>query len=151
MSIAAVLTALQARHALIADVQTAPAYAPDTMPAGNLPCILADALEGATQWRAHAGNVAVEERTYLVRVLVAPLGLGTPEQQRARTVALLDALLASYRAEPAVGSSATVQIDKPGGVRDSGPRPFGPNGPVAFGAESYYGAEIRLVIEERYG
>lgn len=151
MSITSALAALQARHALITGVHTAPDYAPDTMPAGNLPCVLVDPLEGATQWRAHAGNVAVEERTYLVRLLVAPLGLGTPEQQRALTVTILDALLTSYRATPTVGASGTIQIEKPGGVRDTGPRPFGPSAPVAFGSESYYGAEIRLLIEERYG
>lgn len=150
MSIASTITALQARHALIANVTSAPDYAPDTMPAGNLPCVLVDALDGQTQWRAHAGNVAVEERTYLVRLLVAPLGLGTPEQQRALTVTILGDLLASYRGNVAASSAATIQIEKPGGVRDTGPRPFGPNGPVVFGAESYYGAEVRLLIEERY-
>ena len=151
MSIAAIVTALQTRHALIAGVRTAPDYAPDTMPAGNLPCVLVDPLEGATQWKAHAGNVSVEERTYLVRLLVAPLGLGTPEQQRALTVTILDALLTSYRATPTVGASGTIAIEKPSGVRDTGPRPFGPNGPVMFGSEPYDGAEIRLLIEERYG
>lgn len=149
MSIDTVLNALQTRHAALSDVMYAPTYAPDTMPSGNCPAILTDALEGTTQWKAHAGNVYVCERTYLVRLLVNPVGLGTPEQNRAATTALLDAILLSYITSPNVGSTATIIVDRAGSIRDSGPRPFGSQAPISAFGESFYGAEIRLLIEER--
>jgi len=150
MSISGVLTALQVRHAALADVNWAPEFAPDTLPSGNCPCILVDALEGTTQWKAHAGNVSVCERTYMVRLLTSPTGLGTPEQNRALTVSILDDLLESYRTTASVGTSATIAIERAGAVKDSGPRPYGNQGPIQAFGESFYGAEIRLLIEERY-
>lgn len=150
MSITDVLTALQIRHAALAGVLWAPPFAPDTLPSAHCPCVLVDALEGTTQWRAHAGNVSVEERTYLVRLLVSPIGLGTPEQNRATTAAILGALIASYRSDVTVGTTAAIVIDRAGAVKDTGPRPYGNQAAVQAFDQLFYGAEIRLLIEERY-
>lgn len=153
MTIAATIAALQTRHAALSGVATAPARTPDTVPAANCPAVLVDADAAETRWAAHGGNVYATRRTYVVRILAQPAGLGASVGQgRALAATVLDACLASYVADPVLASGVEIVIDQPGAVRDSGVLPgAGREDAVRHGADLFVGAEIRLLIEERYG
>lgn len=149
MSITATIAALQERHQSIINVRTADTVWREVVQHGDCPAIVTTPLDGVTIWQSYGGNTSQTTRTYLVRVLVGEFGLGTPEDVFREALAMIDRVIADYRATPAITSTATIAITTPGGVRDAGLRGFGGLPPVTFGGKDYYGTELRIVVEHR--
>jgi hypothetical protein len=149
MSVGDVIAAFQARHAALGF--RAPANQPDTAE-GLGTIVVVDPMNATTTWQAHAGDLTIERRIYRVRLLQEKVGFGTGVYEaRARAVASLDALLASYRGDPRVTATAAIQIEASDGLRDTGVLPHpGKDNAVRYGEALYVGAEFDLMIEERY-
>jgi hypothetical protein len=146
MSIAANLAALQARHAGISGVVSAPTAYPTGLNAADLPCIITDVLKGKTDWETHGGDLALEVRAYRVRCFCLAGGLGVGfDQGKQQAIAVLDGVLASYRASPTLTSSAAIRIEA--GVEDTGVRS---DMKYTDPDTSYYGFELLVSVEERW-
>lgn len=144
MSIAAIISALQARHAAIADVRSAPTEYPTGLNPADLPLVLTDALRGKTEWETHGGDFVQEVRMYRVRCFCLPGGLGKGfDQGKQQAIAVLDAVLASYRSAPTLTSTAAIRIEI--GIEDSGVR----SDMVYTDPDTrYYGFELAVPVEE---
>lgn len=146
MTIATNIAALQARHALISGVTSAPAAYPTGLNSAELPLILTDAVKGKTDWESHGGSLALEIRSYRVRCFCLPGGQGVGfDQGKQQAITILDGVLASYRGTPALTSTAAIRIEE--GVEDSGILSrmlyTDPDTP-------YYGFELLISVEERW-
>jgi hypothetical protein len=146
MSISAIITAMQTRHATITGVTSAPTAYPTSLKAADLPCVLTDALKGKTEWGAHGGDLALETRAYRVRCFCLPGGLGIPiDQGKQQAITVLDATLASYRSAPDLTSTAAIKIEV--GVEDTGVKSdMRYTDPDTL----YYGFELLVSVEERW-
>lgn len=146
MTIAANIAALQARHAVISGVVSAPTAYPTGLNSAELPLILTDALKGKTEWESHGGGLTLELRSYRVRCFCLPGGQGVGfDQGKQQAISVLDGVLASYRTNPTLTSTAAIRIEE--GVEDSGVlsqmRYTDPD-------TLYYGFELLISVEERW-
>lgn len=146
MSITAILAALQARHATIGGVTSAPTAYPTGLNAADLPLILTDALKGKAEWEAHGGDFSMETRAYRVRCFCLPGGLGVAfDQGKQQAITVLDGVLANYRGSPTLTSTAAIKIEA--GVEDTGVRS---DMQYADPDTRYYGFELLVSVEERW-
>jgi hypothetical protein len=146
MSISAVLTALQGKHAAIGGVASAPTVYPTGLNNTDLPCIITDALKGKTEWETHGGDLSLETRAYRVRCFCLGGGLGTGfDQGKQQAITILDAVLASYRTAPTLTSTAAIRIEV--GVEDTGIRA---DMKYTDPETTYYGFELLVQVEERW-
>lgn len=146
MSIAANIQALQARHAAISGVTGAPTAYPTGISATDCPLILTDAGRGKTEWESHGGDYALETRAYRVRCFCLGDGLGVGiDQGKQQAIAVLDAVLASYRATPTLTSTAAIRIEA--GIEDTGIRS---DMKYTDPETSYWGFELVVSVEERW-
>lgn len=146
MSIAATLAAFQARHAGISGITKAPTIYPTNLTAVDLPLILTDALRGKNEWEAHSGDYTLETRIYRVRCFCQPSGLGVGiDQGKQLAIAILDAVLVSYRTTPGLTSTAAIRVEV--GVEDTGIRA---DMKYTDPETTYYGFELVVPVEERY-
>lgn len=146
MTIAANIAALQARHAaLTPTVKSAPTAYPTGLNAADLPLVLTDAAKGRTEWESHGGDVTMETRAYRVRCfcLAGALGEGI-DQGKQQAIAVLDAVLASYRSAPTLTSTAAIRIEA--GVEDTGIVLLKYTHPDT----TYWGFELLVSVEERW-
>lgn len=146
MSISGVIAALQAKHASVAGITSAPTQYPTGLNSTSLPCAITDALKGKTDWESHGGDYTLEIRSYRVRVFCLPAGQGAGfDQGKQLAITILDAMLASYRSSPNLTSTAAVRIEA--GVEDTGVRA---NMTYADPDTPYYGFELLVSVEERW-
>lgn len=146
MSIATIITALQNRHQNISGVVSAPTTYPTGINTTDLPLILADAGKGKNEWEAHGGDYTLETRMYRVRCFCLPGGLGVGlNQGKQQAIAILDAVLASYRTNPTLTSTAAILIEA--GIEDTGII-----GTMQYTdpETQYYGFELSVPVEERW-
>lgn len=146
MSIAAIIAAFQTRHAAISGVTSAPTAYPTGINTTDLPLMLTDAAKGRTEQETHGDDLDIETRAYRVRCFCLPSGLGVGlDQGKQKAIALLDAVLASYRGTATLTSTAAIK--KEDGIEDSGVR-----GDMQYtGPETqYYGFELLVSVEERW-
>ena len=147
MTIAATIAALQARHATLSPtVKSAPAAYPTGLNNADLPLVLTDALKGKTEWESHGGGLTIETRNYRVRCFCLATGLGQGvDQGKQQAIAVLDAVLASYRSNPTLTSTAAIRIEA--GVEDTGIK-----ADMAYTDPEtrYYGFELVVQVEERW-
>lgn len=152
MSIAAIIQAFQTRHAAISGVTSAPIQYPTGINTTDLPLILTDAGRGRTEWESHGGDYTREVRVYRVRCFCLPGGLGEGiDQGKQQAITILDALLANYRSNPVLTTTAAILIEARGmhahGVEDTGVV-----GTMKYTdpETQYYGFELSVSVEERW-
>lgn len=147
MSIDAIIDAFQARHAALSPtVKSAPTAYPTGLNNADLPLVLTDALKGKTDWESHGGDLVLETRSYRVRCFCLPGGLGLGiDQGKQQAIAVLDAVLASYRSNPSLTSTAAIRIEA--GVEDTGVI-----GTMQYTDPEtrYWGFELLVSVEERW-
>ena len=148
LSISANIQAFQARHDLISGIATAPTAYPTSLNTADLPCIITDALKGKNEWETHGGDLVLETRAYRVRCYCLPQGLGVGiDQGKQQAITVLDGVLADYRSEPNLTSTAAIKIEL--GIDDSGPKGMKyPNDPET--TAPYWGFELLVSVEERW-
>ena len=146
MSITANIAAFQNRHSSISGIASAPATYPTGLNTADLPLILTDAGKGKTESESHGGDLDIETRTYRVRCFCLPQGLGVGfDQGKQQAITVLDGVLANYRGDPNLTSTAAIRIEA--GVEDSGPRA---NMQYTDPDALYWGFELQVSVEERW-
>ena len=145
MSISAIISALQTRHAAISGVASAPTAYPTGLNEADLPLMLTDASKGHTEWETHGGDLALETRAYRARCFCLGTGLGVGiDQGKQQAIAVLDAVLASYRSNPTLTSTAAIRIEA--GLDDTGIVQLRYTDPET----TYWGFELMVSVEERW-
>lgn len=146
MSIGSILAAFQARHGSISGITSAPTTYPTGLNATDLPLILTDAGKGRTESETHGGDLDIETRTYRVRCFCLPQGLGVGfDQGKQQAITVLDGVLASYRGDPSLTSTAAIRVEA--GVEDTGVRA---DMQYTDPDTRYYGFELSVSVEERW-
>jgi hypothetical protein len=141
MTITTIITALQSRHAAVDGVATAPTAYPASIEASDCPCVLVDPWRGKTSWDSHGGDLAIAERLCRVRVFYQPAAFNL-DQGKQGAIALLEAMLADYRANATLTDSAAILLERD--IEDTG---IVENLP--YGENTYHGFTIVLPVEER--
>lgn len=145
MSITGIITAMQTRHAAISGVTTAPTTFPASIAPSELPLLLTDLVTFEEHQEAHGEDEPATDYVFRVRGFCQSAQLGTVDQGKQAIHTLLDAVLADYRGDAGLNSTAFFRTDVPGGVRGRVVND------LAYGAESYFGFEILVQIQERPG
>lgn len=137
MSISSIVAALQAKHALISGVTSAPATYPASLNAVGLPCALT--FPGPAVWDEQTVGHMEQKRTFIVRVYVAPIaqGLGVDQGYQA-CLTLLESFGQAYQSDRSLGG-AVEDVFK---VEDDGVQVY------PFAGADFHGFEFRLSIIE---
>lgn len=146
MSIQSIITALQTRHALIAGVVSAPVAYPASFASTDLPLLLTDLTTFTERHESHYEDTPTFEGQFRVRGFCMPTGQGQGiDEGKQKALTILEALLASYRADADLTATAFIHMQASealrGAVRDGLP----------YGEMTYYGFEILVPIQERFG
>lgn len=141
MTIASIITALQARHAAISGVKTAPTTYPGSIEASDCPYVLVDPWKGKTSWETHGGDLAISERVYRARVFYQPATFNL-DQGKQGAITLLEAFLNNYKDSATVTSASAILLERD--IEDSGVVET-----MSYGENSYLGFTVLLPIEER--
>lgn len=145
MSVAAIIAAFQARHALISGVASAPTEYPTGLSNAVLPLVLTDAARGKNEWETHGGDLVLEGRNYRVRCFCLGTGLGQGiDQGKQQAITVLDAVLANYRSAPTLTATASIRIEA--GIEDTGIVQLKYTDPDT----TYWGFELAVSVEERW-
>lgn len=143
MTVASTISSLQARHALLSGMKTAPAAYPVSLPASDLPMAITDLVKGRSEWETHQGDYAKDEQQYLVRVFALPITQGQGiDQGKQACLTLLQTFLNSYKDSPTINSTTAILIER--GIEYNIPRDG-----IAYAETAYYGFNIVLSVEER--
>lgn len=141
MSITDAITQLQAINAAISGVATAPARPPDTLNDSALPAVIV--IPGPAAWNEHAIGLRRQDRTYIMRFFVLPVGQGVGFKDGfARCVSLLHT----------VGNTYLANIDLDGTVDHcSNWRDGGIRGDMVYEnpEQTYHGFEFSLTVTEK--
>lgn len=140
MNLSATYTALQAVHAGITGITTAPTNRPETIPTADLPCVLSWLAPG--EWTVLSQSYEKLAREWIVRLYYAPLGQGVG-------LAPATALLALVALFPRAYFSTTNRtlsgvVDHIQSCRDQGD-----DGVLVYNGVAYYGFEFRVKIVEK--
>lgn len=139
MSIASVITALQAKHVGLSGVKTAPTAVPSSLNTAQLPIVIV--LPGPAAWSNQAIGLTRNDRTYNVRVYVAPIAQGQGiDQGYQATIALMQTLGAAYVDWPNWHGSNFEQMTA---IADDGHQV------LSYAGIDYHGATFRLNITEK--
>jgi hypothetical protein len=141
VTIASICAALQARHALVDSVVSAPTTYPASIEASDCPYVLVDPWRGKTSWDTHGGDLAISERVYRVRVFYQPATFNL-DQGKQGAITLLEAMLAGYTSDDTVTAAAAILLERD--IEDSGVVEALP-----YGENQYIGFTVLLPIEER--
>ncbi len=134
----------------IAGIKGAPDKFPANIPAANLPLAITYLGPGLTRWESHGGDLIRRERTYIVRVYVAPAELGEGiTQSLEATERLLDAFLLVWEDMAELDNDAQVRITVEGGaVVGIGIRDSGVVHDMVYGEQVFRGFEAQLTLWE---
>lgn len=135
MTIATTVAALQALHATVTGITSAPTVMPASINTADLPMVLT--IPGAGTWTRRAFDQAQQERVYLVRVFVGPTGQGTVDEAFDAALPILQAMGVVYLAWTL--TDVVYDMD----FTDSGL-----DGRLLFGGQEYRGFEFRLTVRE---
>lgn len=146
MSIQTIIAALQARHALVTGVVSAPTAYPGSLPAANLPLVLTDLTTFEEHQEAHDEDAPVFDGVFRVRGFCLPSNLGQGiDEGRQKALTVLDALLANYRGDAGLTTTAFIRSDVKGSTRGRVVND------LPYGDQAYYGFEIMVLVQERFG
>lgn len=147
MTVAATIEALQALHADVTGVTSAPTAYPPSLESAALPCVLVYAGPGRTRWDDHGGSMKRRERVYLCRWYVASvaLGAGADEGMQA-AITMLDRAIALYEDTDDLSTGAQIHLSDEDAltIRDSGVV----NNLVYGEAGPFRGFEVQISIWE---
>lgn len=143
MSISGTITALQAKHAAISGITSAPAAMPSSLNGTQLPIALV--WPGEATWNFAAAGLKRQERTYIVRCYVQAIGQGFagPDPGYQACVTLLPLFAAAYQGDITLGGA----VDTMTGMEDSGVSGGGFD--LLWGQTPYWGFVYRLRIVEK--
>lgn len=143
MSVTSVINTLQALHATVTGVVSAPTAMPASLNTADMPIVLTFPAE-CTWGMLTAGSLRRQDRVYKVRCYVAPSvqGAGVDEGYQ-QCLPIIQAMAEAYLAAMAwTTSTATVFINS---VQD-----MGLDGQLMFAGTAYRGFEFRLTVSEKW-
>jgi len=140
VTIAATIAALQALHATVTGVRTAPTKIPASFGAADLPLVMT--LPGTASWESEAVGLHCQVREYVVRLFVQPTGQGTVDEGFDAALPIIQAIGTAYQDDPTLGS-AVAHIDAT--FTDTGL-----DGQLMFAGQAYRGCEFRMKITEKW-
>ncbi|MFA6134402.1 MAG: hypothetical protein WC869_10360 [Phycisphaerae bacterium] len=138
MDPSATYAALQAKHAAIAGVVSAPTDRPATLAPAALPCVLT--WLGPASWETLSSDYEEQEREWIVRYYHAPLAQGQWFANVSLIADVLPLFLRAYRDDPSLGGA----VDRITTVRDNGD-----DGVLLYAGIPYAGFELRVKIYEK--
>jgi hypothetical protein len=141
MSITTTIAALQALHATVAGVQSAPIKKPGSLATAKLPCVLTYASNG--RWTHEARDMRQHTRIYLVRVFVEPIAQSTQDRIEQQEIALIEAFAALYLDTTELATGAEI-VYAPEGITDTGAGLT----LLTYLNEQYEGFEFRVQVWE---
>ena len=143
MSVSATVSALQTLHATISGIKSAPTNMPASLNTADLPIALTWPAEAT--WQLAAMGLKRQERTYIVRVYVRPVGQNMPGPDKGYDdcVALLEAFGQAYQTNLTLAGA----VDHISAVSDSGP--LGGGAQLMWGDTPYWGFVYRVTCIEK--
>jgi len=142
-TIAETVAALQILHAGINGVASAPTAMPSNLDQIDLPIALV--WPGEATWTLHAIGLHHQDRTYIVRVFVAPVaqGVAGPDEGYQECMTLMEAFGQAYIDDPTLGDV----VDHIEDIADSGVSGGGME--LGWGNTAYWGFVFRIRIAEK--
>jgi len=143
MSIATTLAALQNVHAAINGIKSAPTAIPSNLSTAALPIVLV--WPGPADWQLAAMGLKRQEREYIVRCFVQPVGqdVAGPDRGYQQCVTLLELFGQAYQNDPSLADS----VDQLRTVSDSGVS--GGGFELLWGQTPYWGFVYRVTVVEK--
>lgn len=143
MSVTATVSALQTLHATISGIKSAPANVPASLNTADLPMALVWPAEAT--WQLAAMGLKRQERTYIVRVYVRPVGqdIPGPDEGYDDCVAMLEAFGQAYQSNLTLANA----VDHISAVSDSGIS--GGAMELLWGNTQYWGFVYRVTCVEK--
>ena len=144
MSITTTIAAIQTKNAAVTGMTSAPTAMPSALNGTLLPIALV--WPGPATWNIAAMGLQRQEREYIVRVYVQPVGQGIagPDAGYTACLALLEAVGQEYLKDITFGSA---NIDTTLEMTDSGVLGGGPE--MTWAEIGYWGFTYRLRIVEK--
>jgi len=144
VSIATTIAAIQTKNAGVTGIKSAPTAMPSALNTTLLPIALVWPSEA--RWNLAAMGLRRQEREYIVRVYVKPIGQGMagPDDGYQECVTLLEAVGQAYLGDITLGSA---NIDTMLEMNDSGVS--GGGFELTWGGTAYWGFVYRLRIVEK--
>lgn len=140
MTIATTIAALQALHATVTGVTSAPTTTPASINTADLPMVIT--IPGACTWKQEYAGGHVTEREYIVRLFVSPVGQDTVDEAFDAAVPIIQAIGEAYQDDPTL-TAAVTHIDN--NFTDTGL-----DGQLLFAGQAYRGCEFRVTITEKW-
>jgi len=144
VSVTTTIAAIQGKNAAVTGMKSAPIAVPSALNTTLLPIALV--WPGPATWAIPAMGLKRQEREYIVRVYVQPVGQGIagPDAGYTACLALLEGVGQAYLADITYGSP---NIDTTLEMSDSGVLGGGPE--MTWGETGYWGFVYRLRIVEK--
>lgn len=143
MTIATTIAALQAIHAAITGIGSAPTDMPSNLEQGQRPMVLVWPDEG--NWRLQAIDLRRQQRTYIVRCYVQPVAQGQAgiDAGYDACVTLLESFGRAYLADTTLGGA----VDHIESITDMGVS--GGSYELMWAQVPWWGFEYRIVVVEK--
>jgi len=143
VSVLTTIAALQSVHAGVSGIASAPTAMPSNLDQATLPVALV--WPGEATWQMQAIGLQRQERTYIVRVFVAPVaqGIAGPDEGYQECAALVQRIGAAYLDDLTLGGT----VDQITEIRDSGVS--GGGFELLWGNVPYWGISYRVTVVEK--
>ncbi len=143
MTVLTTIAALQTIHVAVSGINSAPTTMPSNLDQVELPCALV--WPGEATWAMHALGLKRQERTYIVRVFVAPVAqsIAGPDDGYQDCAELVEDVGAAYLDDVTLGNT----IDHIVTIRDSGVS--GGGFELLWGNVPYWGFSYRVTVVEK--
>jgi hypothetical protein len=140
VSITTTIAALQAVHAAVTDITSAPTTMPTNLTGGLLPIALV--WPGPATWQLQAVGLSRQRREYEVRVYVTPVGQNKagPETGYAACIALMEDIGQAYLDDVSLGGV----VDQIIALTDEGV-----SGGLMWAETAYWGFVFRVSVVEK--
>ena len=140
MTIATTVAALQAKHATVTGVTTAPTATPASINTADMPLVIT--IPGPATWGEEYSEGHAQVREYIVRLFYGPVGQDTVDEAFDAVIPIVQAIGTAYQDDPNLGG-AVAHIDS--GFTDTGL-----DGQLMFAGQMYRGCEFRVRITEKW-
>lgn len=139
MSVSSVISALQAQHATLTGITSAPTRIPASLNTALLPIVIT--LPASGTWAHAAIGLNRQDRSYKVRLYVAPVAQGEGVDEGYQdTITLIQTLGASYVDWPTWVGTSFEQLRE---ISDSG------HIVMSYAGTAFHGCEFTLSIAEK--
>jgi hypothetical protein len=140
MTVLTTIATLQAKHAAITGVKSAPTTYPGSINTASLPMVIT--IPGSGSWGSQAIGLQRQDRNYIVRIYVEPVGQATVDERMDDIIPLLQAFGDAYLSD--IGFTGDANIDNLN-------IPFTDSGVTTlyFGETAYIGFELQVTITEK--